>query len=238
MKSCIKLIISLLFLFFCHCRNCIPENAHNKKNKPDERIFYRVSTRNMSQYFNNPADSSKLGKIVDTHLLDQEKFASDTVESFFLRLGLCIDKEAQLYTPCNPKSHTVLKINDKYRTYDTIVAADNHPQDLEENKNAFGYTIVYLKTSDTEPYYYSETILGELVGYYIDNIGYKNIVIFDKSLSCISSDTLNSGLILFEWKNAQYVADSLFTINGELLKTEKYFFYYKKYIIDCRHLIP
>jgi hypothetical protein len=147
----ILLSITILFLFsFCCKKNntIITQSKMAEK----ERIFYKVTNRNLARYFKNPADSNKLGKIVETGLLQNSKFANDTIENFLIKLGLCNnDMSAMVYIPCIPTIQTIIKVNNNYKTYDTIIGItnsllDNYP--YHDDDYSFGFVFTKNKIRD------------------------------------------------------------------------------------------
>lgn len=196
-----------------------------------ERIFYKVTNRNLARYFKNPADSNKLGKIVETGLLQNSKFANDTIENFLIKLGLCNnDMSAMVYIPCIPTIQTIIKVNNNYKTYDTIIGItnsllDNYP--YHDDDYSFGF--VFTKKQNTG-YYDNTQFISTLVGYYIDKYGNNSIVTHHNKFYSKQNEYLDNVIILHKWNNKRYNTDSLLTVDGNLIPKENYAETYERYI--------
>lgn len=237
MKINILLLTTIALLaFYCKRSNTIVRQ--NKEVKKHD-VFYKVTNRPLSRYFKNSADTALLGRIVYTGYLSKTKFENDTIESFLIKLGLCNnDMSEQVYIPCLPAFETIIKVNDKYQNYDTIIGTTNA---LPES---YGYpyedddgVLTEVFTKNTNTGIYSNTYLSAaLVGYYIGINNNKSVVLHDEVFYFGPDEDvkarLENALVLYKWQNGKYVPDSLLTIDGELIPKEYYPQAYEKYVGD------
>ena len=218
-----------LLAFYCKRSNTIQSKQVNKHN-----VFYKVTNRPLSRYFKNSADTALLGRIVYTGYLSKTKFENDTIESFLIKLGLCNnDMSEQVYIPCLPAFETIIKINDSYQNYDTIIGTKNALPEYYgypyEDDNGI-LTEIFIKNKNTDIYSNPQFLLA-LIGYYLDKSGNKSIVVHDDVLN-FDKAYLDNALVLYKWQNGKYVPDSLLTIDGELIPKEDYPQAYEKYMGD------
>ncbi|MBK8473753.1 MAG: hypothetical protein IPL33_17210 [Sphingobacteriales bacterium] len=230
MKINILLLTTIALLaFYCKRSNTIQSKQVNKHN-----VFYKVTNRPLSRYFKNSADTALLGRIVYTGYLSKTKFENDTIESFLIKLGLCNnDMSEQVYIPCLPAFETIIKINDSYQNYDTIIGTKNALPEYYgypyEDDNGI-LTEIFIKNKNTDIYSNPQFLLA-LIGYYLDKSGNKSIVVHDDVLN-FDKAYLDNALVLYKWQNGKYVPDSLLTIDGELIPKEDYPQAYEKYMGD------
>lgn len=231
-------MVAILLAFSCKRNKAIVVSS---KVAEKHRTFYKVTNRPLSRYFKSPPDSVSLGEIVYTKYLSQTKFANDTMEKFLISLELCNnDMSAQVYIPCLPAFETVIKVNDSYQNYDTIIGTKNalpeyYGYPYEDDDGVL--TEIFTKDATTGVYDNTQTLLSALIGYYNDDKNNKSIVLhgifyFRKTDSIEAKARLENALVLYKWQNGEYVPDSLLTIDGELIPKEKYAEAYEKYMGD------
>ncbi len=234
------LIIAALCVF-SSCTKQVPPCPIKGK----ERVFYKVTNRNLAKYFKNPADSLKLEKIVETGLLQHSKFANDTLENFLIKLGLCNnDMSEMVYVPCIPSIHCVLKMNDAYNNYDTIIGTTNHLlDDYPNHDDEYSFTEIFVKDKDkaiyNPGYNPQRTLSGHLIGYYVEDNGNKSLLLHDEvwwfSEKENFKERFENSMVLFKWENGGYVPDSILTIDDKLIPANEYENARAKYIGDAKY---
>ena len=203
--------------------------------KKENKTFYKVTRSNLSNYFENPIDTVQLGHIIDLQLLKQNSFENDTMLKLLIDSDVCDTIKHDITSVCNPILHTILKINDKYSTYDSTIATHNSKINYLQ-KDSFACVTARIKQYymyEDEYTYDRGSIGGELLGYYIDKFGFKEMVLYKPYLLCRNSPQKKNAILIYRWNNFEYVKDSIIALNGQLISLEKYKSYHKKYIMKC-----
>lgn len=232
------LLLTMIALLAFHCKRSNTIVIQNKE-KSKQDVFYKVTNRPLSRYFKNSADTALLGRIVYTGYLSKTKFENDTLENFLIKLGLCNnDMSEQVYVPCLPAFETIIKINDNYQNYDTIIGTTNHLPEYygyPYEDDDYIFTEIFTKNTNTGIYSNAQTLLAAIIGYYVDNFYNKSIVlhgIFRFREKNNPKEHFENALVLYKWQNGKYVPDSLLTIDGELIPKKDYPQAYEKYMGD------
>lgn len=222
-KIFLPLTILFLFSFCCKRDNSI---ATQSKTAEKERTFYKVTNRPLSRYFKNPADSNKLGNIVPTGLLTHDKFVNDTIEQFFIKIGLCNnDMSAKVYIPCLPHFIAALKLNDQNPNNNTLIGHSNALPELYDAYQDDNGIFTHIYMLKNEKYVEMQYLTSALIGYYIDDFGNKMLVNHDDVNVFLINDKaeyFNDAMVLYRWKDTKYVPDSLLTVAGGLIPKDEY----------------
>jgi hypothetical protein len=229
------LIIGLLS-YFSACQLLQRSATIESRVVEQNRTFYKVTNRALSCYFKNPADTALLGNVVPTGLLTHDKFSNDTLQQFLLKIDLCNDDlSAQVYIPCNPHFIAIMRLNEQDTSNKVLIGYSNHLQEFyypPHEEEDYTYTNVYVKNEKTQEYEESMYLSSRIIGYYIDTVGNKILVVYtelgvfgskDNTEIIVDNTTfIDSVMILYKWKNQRYVPDSLLTIGGKPIPKEEY----------------